>query len=201
MSDDSAPPVVVGIGASAGGVEALAQMLLDFTLDSAAFVVVMHLPRGHRTQLAQVLSRYTLLDVDIAASGISLKPNHIYVVPESENVTVRDGRLIFEGHGRTSHGSRNIDYFLMSLAKEYGARSVGVVLSGANSDGAAGLAAIRHAGGSTFVQSTETALFAYMPESAASFADHQLDPGAIGRTLMTVLTQREKPHEVGSGPD
>ena len=176
---------MVGIGASAGGVEALKQMLEGFTLDSAAFVIVMHLPRGHRTQLAEVLRRYTMLDVDIAASGTQLKPNHIYVVPESENVAIRDGRLMFEGHGRTPRGLlRNIDYFLTALAQEYGKRSVGVVLSGANIDGTAGLAAIRSAGGRTFVQSTETALFANMPANAAVSADHQLDPGAIGRTLM-----------------
>jgi two-component system, chemotaxis family, CheB/CheR fusion protein len=191
MSEDSAPPVVVGIGASAGGIEALEQMLVEFTLDSAAFVVVMHLPRGPRTQLAQVLRRYTVLDVDVAASGIKLQCNHVYVVPESENVAVCDGRLIFEGDGRTPRGSRNIDYFLTSLAKEYGAQSIGVVLSGANRDGAAGLAVIRSAGGTTFVQSAETALFAYMPGSAARSADYQLDPGALGRTLMSLLIHRK----------
>lgn len=187
------PQIVVGIGASAGGIEALEEMLREFRLDSTAFVVVMHLPRGRRTELAQVLSRYTLLDVDVAASGMRLRPNHIYVVPESENVAVREGCLVFEGHRPTARGPRNIDYFLTALAQEYGAQSVGVLLSGANMDGAAGLAAIQRAGGSTFAQSTETALFPCMPESAALSADHRLDPGAIGRTLMTEILQREKP--------
>ncbi|MDF3068539.1 MAG: histidine kinase [Polyangiaceae bacterium] len=188
MIDEAGAPRVVGIGASAGGIEALAQLLGAFTLDSAAFVIVMHLPRDRRSELARVLSRYTVLDVDAATSGVKLLRNHVYVVPESENVTVRDGHLVFEGHGRTAHGSRNVDHFLTSLALEYGADSVGVVLSGANRNGTAGLAAIRAAGGSTFVQSAETARFALMPESASVSADHQLDPGAIGRALMTLLT-------------
>jgi two-component system, chemotaxis family, CheB/CheR fusion protein len=190
-SDMSLPPTVVGIGASAGGVEALEQMLGAFTLDSAAFVVVMHLARGRQSQLARVLSRYTLLEVDFAEAGTLLERNHIYVVPESENVSISAGLLVFDGNERTTRGSRNIDYFFASLAGEYGARAVGVVLSGANSDGAAGLAAIRKAGGSTFVQSAETALFSWMPGSAAISADFQLDPVALGRRLMTLLASRD----------
>lgn len=185
------PTVVVGIGASAGGIEALEQMLGTFTLDSAAFVVVMHLPRHGRSRLAQVLGRFTLLDVDFAASGIRMEPNHVYVVPESENVTICEGRLMFEGYGPTPRGSRNIDHFLTSLAREYGPNAIGVVLSGASEDGTAGLAAIREAGGSTFVQSAETALFAHMPQSAAPAADFQLDPGALGRRLMTLLVNKK----------
>jgi chemotaxis response regulator CheB len=79
----------------------------------------------------------------------------------------------------------------VALADEYGADSVGVLLSGANVDGSVGLAAIRKAGGSTFVQSMETALFATMPASAAVSADYQLGPGATGRTLMKLLLGRE----------
>jgi two-component system CheB/CheR fusion protein len=187
---DGAPPIVVGIGASAGGIEALEQMLATFTFDSAAFVIVMHLPRDRRSLLAQVLNRYTLLDVDLAAAGTYLKPNHVYVVPESENVAIHDGRLLFQGSGRTDRGPRNIDYFLTSLAHAYGSHAVGVVLSGANNDGTAGLAAIRAAGGSTFVQSAETALFSQMPKSAAAVADYQLDPGELGRRLMSLLARK-----------
>lgn len=77
------------------------------------------------------------------------------------------------------------------MADEYGAQSVGVVLSGANHDGAAGLAAIREAGGSSFVQSKETSLFAQMPMHAAPSADFQLDPYALGRRLMALLSARQ----------
>jgi two-component system, chemotaxis family, CheB/CheR fusion protein len=191
MLEASEPSVVVGIGASAGGIEALKQMFAAFTLDSAAFVVVMHLPRDRRSHLDDVLGRYTLLHVDFAQGGTRLVRNHIYVLPESENVIVRAGELIFEGHGRTERGSRNIDHFFTSLATAYGPRAVGVVLSGANDDGTVGLAAIRKAGGSTFVQSQGTALFAQMPMSASPSADFQLDPGALGRRLMTLLIGRE----------
>jgi two-component system CheB/CheR fusion protein len=188
------PAHLVGIGASAGGIPALEQVLSAFTLDSAAFVIVTHLPRGRRSYLSDVLQRYTLLDVDFASAGLSLQANHIYVVPESENVSLNGDSLRFDGHGRGSQGSRNIDYFFLSLAKERKNAAVGVVLSGANTDGTEGLRAIHAAGGSTFVQSAETALFSTMPNSASAVADFALDPGALGARLMSLLLAHEATH-------
>lgn len=166
-------------------------MLAAFTLNSAAFVVVMHFPRGQRSRLAEVLDRYTVLDVEPAQDGILLQASHVYIVPESENVAVRGGRLTFEGSGRTTQGTRNIDHFFESLALSYGSRAVGVVLSGAGYDGTAGLAAIHRGGGTTFVQSSETALFAHMPGSASPSADFQLAPHTLGQRLMLLLAQLE----------
>jgi two-component system, chemotaxis family, CheB/CheR fusion protein len=189
------PLHVVGIGASAGGIPALQQVLSAFTLDSAAFVIVTHLPRGQPSHLREVLQRYTILDVDFASSGASLEANYVYVVPESENVSLQGNSLRFDGHGRDKRGSRNIDHFFRSLAAERKHAAVGVVLSGANMDGTDGLRAIHAAGGSTFVQSAETALFGTMPNSASAIADFTLDPGALGARLMSLLLAHEAQRE------
>jgi two-component system CheB/CheR fusion protein len=181
---------VIGIGAAAGGVEALQAMLTAFTLDSSAFVLAAHLPRHQVSFLPELLGRCTVLAVDPAQNGVELLSNHIYVVPRSESVSVSDGRLWFEGYLPTPRGSRNIDYLFQSLAVEYQDESIGVVLSGANGDGAAGLATIRAAGGTTFVQSPESALFTEMPECASASADFQLDPVALGGRLMQLLSAR-----------
>jgi len=183
---------VVGIGGSAGGIEALQQVLSAFRPDSAAFVVVTHLPADGRGQLAEVLGRYTMLEVQAAETGVVLQSNHIYVVPDSQNVTVQGGRLRFDGRSVTSRGPRNIDHLFASLAQEYGRDAIGVVLSGANRDGTAGLEAIRRAGGTTFVQAPETALFDVMPNSAAAAAQSSLAPAVLGRQLMQLLTERER---------
>lgn len=189
---------VVGIGASAGGIPALEQVLSALTLDSAAFIIVTHLARGRPSELHEVLQRYTVLDVDFASAGASLAANHVYVVPESENVSLHGNSLRFDGHGRDRWGSRNIDHFFLSLAAARKERAVGVVLSGANTDGTERLRAIHAAGGSTFVQSAETALFGTMPNSASAVADFVLDPGALGARLMSLLLAHEAHHFAAS---
>jgi two-component system CheB/CheR fusion protein len=180
--------VVVGIGASAGGIEAMREMFGSLRLDGAAFVVVTHQPKDSFSYLPEVLQRFTVLAVDRAVSGSVLETNHIYVLPRSELFTLEVDRLVHHGH--STGPARNIDYFFSSLARERGDRAVGVVLSGADQDGTLGLEAIRQGGGSTFVQHPKSAQFARMPASAQASADYSLPPSALGECVMQLLLRQ-----------
>jgi two-component system CheB/CheR fusion protein len=179
-------PIVVGIGLSAGGIEPLGMLLRMITFRGAALVVVTHQPNDHLSHLPEVLQAFTMLEVTAVTSGIVVEANHLYVVPGSQHVALHSDRLVFEARG--PRRARNIDHFFASLAKAKGREAIGVVLSGANSDGTEGLAAIRAAGGRTLVQSPRTARFAVMPHSAQNSADYSLAPAELGRQLMRLLT-------------
>lgn len=188
----NAASAVVAIGGSAGGITALRQLLPELRPGFAAFVIAMHLPVHHRAQLAAVLQCCTALRVISAESGMRLERDHIYTIPDSQNVSVCNGRLLFIGRSATPRGPRNIDHLFTSLAQESGPSATVALLSGTGRDGSAGLGAVRRAGGITFVQSPETALFGMMPRSAADAAQFSLDPVTLGRHLRAVLFSRDR---------
>lgn len=158
---------VVGVAASAGGVEALTQMVhgLPAGLD-AAVLVVLHLPATGRSLLAPILGRRTDMEVDVAAAGEPLRAGRIYVAPPDRHLTVRRGHVSLD-RGPRRHGARPAaDALLESLARDHGERAVAVVLSGALDDGSAGAVAIRDGGGAVIVQDPLDAAVASMPASA-----------------------------------
>jgi two-component system CheB/CheR fusion protein len=173
-----APTVpVVGIGASAGGLEAFRELLLYLPERTGmAFVLVQHLSPEHESNLASLLARSTPLPVVEASDGQRLQPDHVYVIPPGVLPALQDGVLRFVARPRGPGLPRVIDHFLTSLAGELGPRAVGVVLSGTGSDGTRGLMAIQAAGGATLAQAPGSARFPGMPQSAAS-------EGAVGREL------------------
>src|SRR5262245_22683884 len=149
------PFPIVGIGASAGGVEALEGFFRPMPADTGmAFVAVTHMPRGHETTLPEILSRYTNMPVTNARNGEEIQPNHVYVCPSDHVVTVKQGRLMLEARGSDVQ-RKPIDVFLGSLAEERGDRAIGVVLSGGGSDGALGIKAIKERGGLTLAQGSD----------------------------------------------
>lgn len=143
---------VVGIGASAGGVEALEGFFRGVPNDTdMAFVVVTHLNPSRKTQLPEIIARFTPLPVVQAEEGMPVEPRNVYVMPEDSVLGIREGKLTLQD----LHGHREpkpVDIFLSELADDAQALAVGVILSGGDADGTLGLKAIQEKSGMTLAQ-------------------------------------------------
>ena len=158
---------VVAVGASAGGIEALKTLAECIPADTrATFIILQHLAPDHESQLVNILSRVAKLPCQEAAEDIPVNAGNIYVLPPDRYLSIHDHGLFVELPQEPRGSRMPIDYFMRSLAETTGSKAIGVVLSGTGSDGAAGLRAIRGAGGITFAQSPETALYDGMPRAA-----------------------------------
>ena len=182
---------VVGIGASAGGVDALIRLVRELPDDfGAAICIVLHVPASGRSLLAPILDRRSRLPATEARDGEPIRPGRIYVAPNDRHLTVSDGHLEL-GRGPKENGVRpSVDVMFRTLAASYGARAVAVVLSGALGDGSAGALAIYNAGGTVLVQDPEDATVASMPESTlrAVAAPHAvLGAADLGLALARVV--------------
>jgi len=160
---------VVGIGASAGGLEAMSRLLdAEPTLHGMALLIVQHLDPKGESHLVDLLSRHTSLTVQSAQDGLEIQPDHVYVCVPNRDLVVESGRLrLLDPDAERSH-RRPIDRLFDSLAAAYGDLAVVVILSGAASDGSRGISAIKSAGGMVIVQDPETAEFDGMPRSAVN---------------------------------
>jgi two-component system, chemotaxis family, protein-glutamate methylesterase/glutaminase len=161
------PQRVIGIGASAGGVDALRKVVARLPADLPfAVCVVLHLPATGRSLLAPILDRATEMTAELAADGVPLEAGRIYVAPSDQHLVVEDGRVALT-RGPKENGSRPaVDPMLRSLATFYRECAVAVVLSGALGDGASGAAAVAQSGGVVIVQDPSDALTPSMPERA-----------------------------------
>ncbi|MGA8763734.1 MAG: chemotaxis protein CheB [Candidatus Sulfotelmatobacter sp.] len=177
---------IVGIGASAGGLEAFSELLHNLPEKTGmAFVLVQHLDPKHESGLPEILARTTRLPVMEATNGCAVQPDHVYVIPPNTNMLIHDGVLQL-GARQMVHGQHMpIDNFFRSLAERIGQRAIGVVLSGTASDGTQGCRAIKAAGGLTFAQDEESAKYDDMPRNAiaAGCIDFILTPKDIAREL------------------
>jgi len=196
---------VVGIGASAGGLEAFNQLLRQLPTDTGmAFVLIQHLAPRHESQLAEVLSRTTAMPVITVTAGLRVEPDRVYVIPPNTEMTIGGGAFALSSRAIDRHAP--IDQFFRSLVQEQDDRAIGVVLSGTGSDGTLGLRAIKAAGGITLVQDEKSAKYPGMPQSARSVADFVLPPGRIARELARiahhpVARQTISPAAAPSQPD
>jgi two-component system CheB/CheR fusion protein len=164
-------PRIVGISASAGGLEALENFFQQVALDTdMAYVVVQHTSPEHKTWLGQLLQSVTDLPVHDALHGVVLAANAVYVMPTGGALTVVRGCLHFQAAKKPVSAHLPIDAFFSSLAQDQGCRAVGVILSGMGRDGVNGLQAIHHAQCLCLAQLPETASFASMPQSAIESA-------------------------------
>jgi len=163
---------VVGIGASAGGLEAFTELLEHLPADTGmAFVFAQHLDPRHKSNLAQILSRSTPMPIQEATDGMRLEPNQIYVMPPDRDMAVFHGALSLMPRPEGKARNLAIDFFLHSLVEDQDGNAIGVILSGTASDGARGLQAIRAAGGIAIVQNLESARQDGMPRSAIATGD------------------------------
>ena len=177
---------IVGIGASAGGLEAFSQLLKALPSDTGmSFVLVQHLDPTHESQLPEILSRTTAMPVVAVTNGLRVERNRVYVIPPNTDLTVSHG--VFALTPRIAADRHTpIDHFFRSLAETLEGRAIGVVLSGTGTDGLLGLRAIKAEGGLTFVQDEKSAKHAGMPHSAAPVADFVLPPQGIARELTRI---------------
>ena len=180
---------IVGVGASAGGLEAFTELLTALPLDTGmAFVLVQHLEAKHESILTKLLSKATQLPVTEIRQGTPVEPNHIYVIPANADLSIANGVLRILSR-KTSPGRHlPIDHFFRTLAMTQGRSAIGVVLSGTASDGTLGLKAIKSAGGITFAQEPKSAQFDGMPKSAisAGCVDFVLPPQRIAKELSQI---------------
>jgi two-component system CheB/CheR fusion protein len=185
---------VVGIGGSAGGLEAFLELLKNLPSDPGmAFVFILHLAPGVKSMLVELFERKTLMPVLVIKNGLQLKINTVYVIAPATNIKISNGIFIITKQTELRH--LPVDMFFASLAKEYKTRSVGVVLSGTAKDGSAGIKYIKDAGGSTFVQDEETAKFPEMPRNAriSGKVDYILSPKDIALKLCQLALTSVKP--------
>lgn len=158
---------LVGIGASAGGVEALKAFVATLPdTDRASYVVAQHLSPTHKSCLADILKRETTLEVRELQNHVRPRPGVIYIVPANFDVVCISGYLHLSDSESERKPKPSIDRFFISLAKDRTSRAIGVVLSGTGSDGSAGVRAIRSHGGYTFAQDLDSAKYSGMPMSA-----------------------------------
>jgi two-component system, chemotaxis family, protein-glutamate methylesterase/glutaminase len=192
------PSLVIGMGASAGGIEALRAVLGRLPADfDAAVCVVLHLPAGGKSLLAPILDRATPLDAAVALDGEPLEAGRVYVAPADRHLLVEEGRISLSD-GPKENGTRPaVDPMLRTLAGSYGPRAVAVILSGALGDGSAGAAAVAGAGGAVIVQDPAEAAVPSMPESALrAVADASVLPAdQVGAALAKLADARRSMRE------
>jgi two-component system CheB/CheR fusion protein len=177
---------IVGIGASAGGLEAVSELLAELPAATGmAYVLVQHLDPGHASMLTEILGKKSAIPVAEAQDGMPLEANRLYIIPPNAALAVRQGSLRLGPRVDGSRAPGLIDHLFHSLAAECGRNAIGVVLSGTGSDGTRGLQAIREAGGITFAQDPASARFGSMPQSALNTGcvDFSLPPSEIARKL------------------
>jgi two-component system CheB/CheR fusion protein len=179
---------VVGVGASAGGLEAFTQLLKALPDNPGmAFVLISHLDPTHESAMTELLARATRMRVFQVQDGIRMKPNQVYVIPPNRDMTIADGVLRLVSRERAGL-HMPIDTFLRSLASELRSNAIGVILSGTASDGTLGVAAIKSEGGITFAQDSKTARYDGMPHSAIASGciDLVLSPEGIAQELTRI---------------
>ena len=181
--------LIAAVGASAGGIEAFTELMSNLATDTGmAFVLVQHLDPEHHSMLTELLSKKTTMRVKEVVNGMTVEPNHVYVIPPNATMSISNHTLQLapRSEGRGLHMS--IDHFMRALAEEQGNRAIGVLLSGSGTDGTAGLAEIQAHGGVTFAQDEESAKYDSMPRSAVASGcvDYVLPPKAIARELARI---------------
>jgi two-component system CheB/CheR fusion protein len=180
---------VVGVGASAGGLEAFTQLLQRLPADTGmAFVLVQHLHPEYESALTEILSRATSMPVTEAVDNMPVEPDHVYVIPPNVYLAVLHGVLHLLPRVAITGQNLPIDHFLRSLAEDQGSKAIGVILSGTASDGVLGLKAIKGEGGITFAQDEKSAKYNGMPHSAitAGCVDFILPPDKIAAELARI---------------
>ncbi len=180
------PSYIVGVGASAGGLEALESFFKTMPPDTGlAFVVVQHLSPDYKSLMVELLSKRTRMSVQRAEDGMAVHANHIYLIPPKNNLTIIHGTMILRDQESSGGLNLPIDIFLRSLAEDKNERSIAVILSGTGSDGTRGVRAIKEHNGLVMVQDEKSAHFDGMPRAAAStgLADFVLPPQDMPRQL------------------
>jgi two-component system, chemotaxis family, CheB/CheR fusion protein len=190
---------IVGMGASAGGLEAFEQFFTHVPLNiGMAFILAPHLDPGHASMMTELLRRVTKLEVNEAQDGVKVKPNQVYVIPPNKEMTIYHGTINLEARAKTQGLRMPIDSFFRSLAEDQAEKAIAIILSGTGTDGTLGIRAIHGAGGMVMVQTPGAAKYPGMPESAVQtgLADYVLPPEKMPSQLAIYVKQPVKRAEL-----
>ena len=196
-------PFVVGIGASAGGLEALERFFGSLPDQiGMAFVVIQHLSPDFKSLMDELLARKTKLPIHLVEDGMRVEADHVYLIPPRMEMIISEGRLLLSERAPQPEFTLPIDVFFRSLARDCGSRAVAIVLSGGGSDGSRGIRDVRDAGGLVIVQDTTTAQFDGMPKTAreAGVAHWVLPPQEMPHVLLE-LSKGHRPTGGAEGDD
>ena len=185
----NAPSHVVGVGASAGGLEALEKLFSEMPTNLGfAYVIVQHLSPDFESLMDELLARHTRLSIHRVIDGMEVLADSIYLIPPRKEMIISEGKLLLTDRDPAPAFTLPIDMFFRSLADDFGPRAIGVVLSGTGTDGTRGVLEIKKSGGLVLVQSPETAKFDGMPRSAVGtgVADKIQAPELMGATLNAI---------------
>ena len=178
--------LIAGIGASAGGIQALKEFFENVPADSGvAYVVILHLTPDHDGRLASVLQTTALIPVMQITKRVKVEPNQVYVVPPNQHLEMLDGHITVEPNTSVEERRAPVDIFFRNLAENHQARAIAVVLSGTGADGSMGIKRVKEKGGVAFVQNPREAEFSEMPRN--SIATDLID---------AVLNVREIPQKI-----
>ena len=209
---DGLPFLVVGVGASAGGLEAYTELLDGLSATPGlALLLVSHLDPEQKSHLASILSRTSRIPVIEVAEGMAIEIDRVYVIPPAMSMSMTDGHLVLVPRARRPAPHMPIDHLFRSLAATQKGRSVGVILTGNGSDGVIALQSIKAAGGVTFAQSEATARFPNMPRAAVldGNVDYVMRPREIAQALERIslhpytklpVQSMTQPAEAGEDP-
>jgi two-component system, chemotaxis family, CheB/CheR fusion protein len=184
---------VVGIGASAGGLEAFTELLRHLPEKvGMAYVLVQHLDPTQSSVLQEILARAAKIPVSEVTDGEIIQRDHVHVIPANANMLVQDGVLRLAPREPARGRHTPIDYFLRSLAEDRGDQAIAVILSGTASDGTLGCGAVKTARGTTFAQNEKSAKYGGMPRSAidSGCVDFVLPPKSIAQELVRIGRHR-----------
>ena len=182
---------IIGIGASAGGLDAIHELFDHTPNDAVSYVIVQHLSPDHKSMMKELLTKHSKLKIFVAENQMQVVSNCVYVMPEGKTMTISGGRLILKERQKSQPNSA-IDIFFNSLAQDLGNKSVAIILSGNGSDGTKGIEAIKKVGGMVIVQDPKSTAFNSMPSNAISsgYYDHILEPEDIPKQIIKYIKQR-----------
>jgi two-component system, chemotaxis family, CheB/CheR fusion protein len=181
------PQFVVGIGASAGGLDPLVRFFDNLPKATGmAFVIVQHLSPDFKSLMDELLARHTLLPIHLVEDGMPVEADHVYLIPARKEMIISGGRLLLSERDRQQELTLPIDVFFRSLAQDCRNRAIAIVLSGGGSDGSRGIRHVREAGGLVISQDLESAQFDGMPRAAieTGAVHHSLPPQDMPRMLL-----------------
>jgi two-component system CheB/CheR fusion protein len=205
MSDASrtqVPSRVVGIGASAGGLDALERFFDHVPRETGmAFVIVQHLSPDFKSLMDELLARHTRLPIHLVEDGMPVEADHVYLIPPKKEMIISGGRLLLSERDRQQELTLPIDVFFRSLAQDCGRRAVAIVLSGGGSDGSRGVCDVHAAGGLVLVQDLDSAQFDGMPRAAidTGTADWVVSPAEMPGRLLEHLARPSSARAVPDG--
>lgn len=179
---------IVCVGGSAGGLDAYVRLLRELPSDMGVAIVIVNHQRTVPTRLHEILPKVTAMPVELISDGLTLEPDHVFIIPSQRDLHVLKGRFHLKPTSKQRGWPNVITVFLRSISENWDGQSVAIIVSGYDGDGAAALCEIKDAGGITIAQKPETASQPDMPESAISSGciDFVLSPEEIGREIVRI---------------